>query len=353
MLSPALLRVDDLAVDRGRGDMEEATPPSRPGLAVRRETVIEIVGYAAAAAALTAAGIALGESAGTGVQIAFDVVLTAVLFAAGWALTSDVDIYARMRSIFWFLSVIGVVDLAATLFGDVFDLTNARTLVILTALVGVLYAVALWWLSRRSLQAIALIVLAYLVVLAAVFPTPDLASGVPDVTALALVTLALGLATVFAGLFGILGPRKTTVALGSIAAIVGPLLFLANGHDVLAEVLSLVVAVLLIGAGDVWGERVAAGLGIAGLLIVTAVLVTTNVTGQGAAIAVLVVGLVILGGAILAARQAAPPAAGAAPAATPAGSAPGFAPPGPEGPNAPPAETPPPPPPPPGPPTQG
>jgi hypothetical protein len=334
--------------------MEEAMPSARPGLAVRRETVIEIVGYAAAAAALTAAGIALGESAGTGVQIAFDVVLTAVLFAAGWALTSDVDIYARMRSIFWFLSVIGVVDLAATLFGDVFDLTTARTLVILTAMVGVLYALVLWWLSRRSLQAIALIVLAYLVVLAAVFPTPDLAAGVPDVTALALVTLALGLATVFAGLFGVLGPRKTTVALGSIAAIVGPLLFLANGHDVLAEVLSLVVAVLLIGAGDVWGERVAAGLGIAGLLVVTAVLVTTNVTGQGAAIAVLVVGLVILGGAIVAARQAAPPATGAAAAPTaPAGSAPGFGPPEAEGPGAPPAEAPPPPPPPPGPPTEG
>lgn len=322
----------------------EATPTTRPNPAVRRETVIEIVGYVAAAGALTAAGIALGASAGTGVQIAFDVITSAVLFAAGWALSDGVDIYARMRSIFWFLSVFGVIDLASTLFGQVFDVSGSRALVILTALVGVVYAVALWWISRRSLQAIALIVAAYVLVLAAVFPTPDLASGVPDVTALALVTLALGLATVFAGLYGILSPRKTTVALGSIAAIVGPLLFLANGHDVLAEVLSLIVAVLLIGAGDVWGERVAAGLGIAGLLIVTAVLVSTNVSGQGAAIVVLVLGLVLLGGAILAARQGAPPAGapGPSPAATGEPTVPGGQPDVPRG-GPPPPPTPPPP----------
>jgi hypothetical protein len=294
----------------------DATPTTGSSLALRRESVIEIVAYVGAAGALTAAGIALGESASTGVQIAFDLITSAVLFAAGWALSEDVDIYARMRSIFWFLSVFGVIDLASTLFRDVFDLTTPRTVVGLTALVGVLYALVLWLLSRRSLQAIALVVSVYVVVLAAVFPSPDpLGSGVPDVTVLALVTLGLGLATVFAGLFGFVAPRKTTVALGSIAAIVGPLLFLANGHDVLAEVLSLLVAVFLMGAGDVWEERVAAGLGIAGLLVVTAVLVSTNVTEQGVAILVLVVGVVLLGGAILAARLA-PPAVEAPPASS-------------------------------------
>jgi len=307
----------------------DATPTTGPSLALGRESVIEIVAYAGAAGALTAAGIALGGSASTGVQIAFDLITSAALFAAGWALSENVDIYARMRSIFWFLSVFGVIDLASTLFRDVFDLTTPRTVVGLTALVGVLYALVLWLLSRRSLQAIALVVSVYVVVLAAVFPSPDpLGSGVPDVTVLALVTLGLGLATVFAGLFGFVAPRKTTVALGSIAAIVGPLLFLANGHDVLAEVLSLLVAVFLMGAGDVWEERVAAGLGIAGLLVVTAVLVSTNVTEQGVAILVLVVGVVLLGGAILAARLA-PPAVEAPPASS--------------------GEPPPPPPPPPGP----
>jgi len=329
----------------------EATRTTRPNLTVRRETVIEIVGYVGAAGALTAAGIALGESSGTGVQIGFDLITAAVLLAAGWVLDDRLDIFARMRSIFWFLSVFAVVDLASTLLREVFDLSTPRALVIVTALIAAAYALVLWWLCRRSLQAIALIVLTYVIVLAAVFPTPNLALGaVPNVTPLALVTLALGVATVFAGLFGILSPPKTTVALGSIAAIVGPLLFLVNGHDVLAEVLSLVVAVLLIGAGDVWSERVAAGLGIAGLLIVSAALVGTNVTEQGAAIAVLLVALVLLGGALFAAQQDTAPAAAAAGPDGETGS-PVY--PGPS--EAGPDETPPapPPPPPPGSPTEG
>ena len=42
----------------------------------------------------------------------------------------------------------------------------------------------------------------------------------------------------------------------------------------------------------------------------TGLLVGANVTGQGAAIAVLVVGLVLLGAAVLAARRTVPPSGG-------------------------------------------
>jgi hypothetical protein len=285
-------------------DSMSGAPPSA---ALSRERAIEIAGYVGAAVCLTASGIALSRSAGTGVQIVVDLITAAVLFGAGWGLADDLDAYRRMRSVFWFLSVFSVADFGSTLFGRAFGVSDAKTVGTLTALLAGAYALVLWWRLRRSLQAIAFLGSAYAVVLILVFPNPGvLLFGPPDFSVFAVFTWILGLVTVVAGLLGGFTPRKTTVAVGSAAAILGPLLFLVNGHDVLGEVLSLATAVALVLAGDIWQERVAAGLGIAGTLVVSSTLVSTNVHSQGPAIAVLVVGLVLLGGTILAARSAGP-----------------------------------------------
>ncbi|HEV8681286.1 MAG TPA: hypothetical protein VGS09_00710 [Actinomycetota bacterium] len=71
---------------------------------VGRVPLIEIAGYVGASLGLAAAGVVLGESAGEGVQIAFDLVTAAVLVAAGWALEPDADAYRRMRSVLWCFS---------------------------------------------------------------------------------------------------------------------------------------------------------------------------------------------------------------------------------------------------------
>src|SRR5207245_3272458 len=105
-----------------------------------------------------------------------------------------------------------------------------------------------------------------------------------------------------AAAFGVLRPRKTAIVLGSIGAIFGPLLLVVNGKDVLGEILSIGGAVVLVFVGDAMEELVAGGLGIAGTLFTSAFIVGHHVTNQGPAIAVLVMGLVLLGGALAAAR---------------------------------------------------
>lgn len=280
----------------------EAMPSWRAGTRVSRETVIEIVAYIGAAAGVTAAGIALGESAGTGVQAVFNLITAAVLFGAGWALVSELEVYRRMKSVFWFLSVFAVAGFAGVLFSQAVD--DPKNAVFLTALVVAVYSFGLWLASRRSLQVIALVLSVYVAVATLLFPDTVVGFDPPDLTALALVTWIFGLAVVAAGALGVLSPRKTTMAIGSVMGIVGPLLFLVNGRQILGELLSLGTAVVLVAVGGVLAERVAVGVGIAGLLLLSAVIVANHVEDQGPAILVVVIGLLLLGGAIVAARAA-------------------------------------------------
>jgi len=194
-----------------------------------------------------------------------------------------------------------VTDLAVTLFAD--EASNPKNVAILVGVVATGYSLPLWWLSRRSLHMIALIVSAYALLVALVFPDPEgFFLGIPDITAVAVVTWFFGGALVAAGMFGVLVPRKTTIVLGSIASIGGPLLLLVNENDVLGELLSFATAAALVIVGT-WREELAAtGLGIVGLLVASAIIVGDHVKDQGPAIVVLVIGLLLLGGAIMASR---------------------------------------------------
>jgi hypothetical protein len=276
--------------------------PERSSFVVSREAIIEIAGYVGAAVGLTAAAVALGEDASDGVQIAFDLITAAVLVGAGWALEASNDSYRRMRSVLWFLSAFLVADLAGTLFAD--ESSNPKTVLTLVALVTTIYSFPLWWLSRRSLQMIALLVSAYLFVVGLVAPDPTrLLFGVPDLTGVAMVTWIYGGALVGIGAFTtFLVPRKTTLVLGSIAAIGGPLLLLSGDSDVLGELLSLATAAALVLVGRWLGELAVSGLGIVGLLLASAIIVRNHVEDQGPAIVVLLIGLLLLAGAIGAAR---------------------------------------------------
>jgi MFS family permease len=105
-----------------------------------------------------------------------------------------------------------------------------------------------------------------------------------------------------AGALGVLVPRRTTLATGSIIAIVGPLFLIQGDTQVLGQVLSLLTAVAFLGAGAWFGERGMSGIGIAGVLVATSAIVATHVHEQGLAIAVLLIGLVMVGVAIVLAR---------------------------------------------------
>lgn len=275
----------------------------RTSFVVSREAIIEIAGYVGAAVGLTAAAVALGEGASDGVQIAFDLITAAVLVGAGWALEASNDSYRRMRSVLWFLSAFLVADLAGTLFAD--ESSNPKTVLTLVALVTTIYSFPLWWLSRRSLQIIALLVSAYLFIVGLVAPDPTrLLFGAPDLTGVAMVTWIYGGALVGICAFTtFLVPRKTSLVLGSIAAIGGPLLLLTGDSDVLGELLSLATAAALVLVGRWLGELAVSGLGVVGLLLASAIMVRNHVEDQGPAIVVLLIGLLLLAGAIGAARD--------------------------------------------------
>jgi hypothetical protein len=271
---------------------------------IRRESIVEVAGYLGAAISLTAASIVLGDSAGDGVQIAFDAITAAVLVVAGVVLTGHAEAYRRMKSVLWFLSVFLVADLASEVFGQA-DLSNTRTTIILVGLVAAAFAFVLWLNSRRSLQMVALVLSAYVAVVGLSFQFPGIAGlafGPPDVSGLALATWLFGWGLVTLGGLGILTPRRTTMVLGAIGAIFGPLLFLATDNDVLGEILAIASAVALIFVSDVADDRAVKGLAIAGLLFVGSAIVQQHVSDQGLAIAVLFLGLVLLAAALATAR---------------------------------------------------
>lgn len=278
------------------------------GPTLSRATAAEILGYLGAAIGLAAAGIVLGEAASQGVQIVFDLVTAAALVVAGWALGGAADAYLRMKSVFWFLSVFLVADLAFTLITEVLDVSGPKSIASLTALVTAVYSLALWWTLRRSLQVLVLLDSTLFTIVALVIPdVGGFLLGPPDFTAVAIVTWLFGIAVVVAGTLNLLKPRRSTIAFGSIVAILGPLVFFANDRDLVAELLSLATACVLVGAGNMLGERGATGLGIAGALVVSAIIAGNHVKEQGPAIVILLVGLILVGGAIALARGAAGP----------------------------------------------
>lgn len=275
--------------------------------AVRRDpiglpTIVEFIGYAGAAVALTAASMVLGDAAGEGVRVAFDLITAGVLLAAGWAVGGRPEPYPRMQSVFWFVSVLAVADLAGTLLGEIGGL-EGRMVVFVAGLVTAAYSFGLWWMLRRSLQAIALILSGYVAIIALVVPEGGgFIFGSPDLSAAGFVTWLLGGGIFVMGWLGWLGPRRTTLVLGSILALFGPLLFLIGGERIVGEILSLATAFALMAAGERFVERSVVGLGIAGTLIVASTIVSNHVEGEGWAIAVVVIGLLLLGAAILLAR---------------------------------------------------
>jgi hypothetical protein len=273
-----------------------------------RETIGEIVGYLGAAMGLTAASIALGGSSDAGVQVIFNLVTGAVLFGAGAALAEETAVYARMRSVFWFLSVFLLGGMVSTLLGPVLEL-SARTVVVLSGLASAAYAFGLWWVSRRSLQVLALILSLLVTVIAGVFPDVSGLSGPPTFTGIAITTWLFGGLVIAAGALGILTPRRTTLAVGSVIAVIGPLFLLQGDTQILGELLSLLTAIGLLSAGAWFGELAVTGIGIAGILIASSSIVANHVNEQAPAIIVLLIGLVMVGVAIVLGRTAGRPAA--------------------------------------------
>lgn len=265
--------------------------------------------YLGAAVGVTAAGVVFGSPSVPGTRIVVDLVISAVLLAAGWVTITLDDGSARVRSVLWFLAMFSLTGLVVEVFGTEAGL-RGRSLVAVAGATVSLSAAVLWWFSRRSLQLIALFVASLVTVDALLFPFPAIGLNLvrPSFTSVAIFTWFFGALWILAGFVGLVRPRGTALVLGALAAISGPWLVQLTPDQVGGRIVSLVSAVVVLAVGELRSERALAGVGIAGTLIVSSVIVSSGGTEQGPAIVMLVVGSALLGIGLALIRLAGAPA---------------------------------------------
>jgi len=302
--------------------------------AVTLEISIEILGYLGAAVGVAATLVAAAQvqDLSEGGALTITLVVTAGLLGSGYLFgLRPLERGRRMRSVLWFGAAEAWAVGVSIFIGEVVGL-EGRGGAIVSSLLGTAIGAALWWRLRRSLQEIFLFLAALAVLVSLVFPEPSF-FGVPDLTGIAMLIWAFGGVWLFLAIRRIVEPVRTGMVLGAIAAIVGPLVFTRT--RIAGELLSLATAAVLVVLGEWLGDRAVQGLGIAGLLLVSAGVVVEHVgDSTGGAIAALVAGILLLALALFAggvgpsrSLPGAPP--GLPPAPPPLGTGPYSGPPGP------------------------
>lgn len=272
---------------------------------VRRETLVEIVAYVGAAAAVagTVTAFARHSDLSDGASLAITLVVAAVLVIAGLAIGDrSLDHYQRMRSILWFAAV-GSFGFASGIFWlNIVDL-GAKTAATLAGVTAAAFALVLWLMLRRSLQQIGFFLTAVGTV--TTLAVPNTLASTSDLNGPLLVIWLSGLAWFAAGTAEIVRPPRTARVLGAVVALLATLEMFAPSFALALTLISLTSLVLL-AVGDRKDDRAVAGLGIVGILLASAVGVGRAVVdSEGAAVAAILVGLILLGGAIAAVRMSA------------------------------------------------
>jgi len=275
----------------------------------RRAVAVEILGYVGGVLALVA-GIVLGAESwaqiGRWGRVAVLGAVVAALLGAGWRLRADDGrVLPRLASVLWLAAVAAWAGLLAVLLGDRADqaLDNPSLLVAGGSLV---LAGVLWALERRALQQIGLFVTAIATILAA---GDGLGWAWDTVAGLGL--LGLGSAWLALGRRHLLQPRRTAEALGALGVVSGPEVLYAAGSEGWLWV-GLAVALGLLVAGSMLARPVLLGVGAAALVLFVSEVAGTYWRSLGAPLAILLVGLGLVGAAVLLSRLRLRPGGGAA-----------------------------------------
>lgn len=283
---------------------------------VRREVAVQAVAYVGTAAAVAATFVALGRAEDlteTGALLVM-LAVAAVLLLAGLTIGSSAEpAYGRMQSVLWFGSVQAWAFAIALFVGSILRIDGRGAAVLAAALLTV-GAAPLWWFLRRTLQQLALYSALAGLIVSLIVPEPTLLQP-PDLIPTMLVLWLFGGLWTVLGLRGAVAPPRTAMVLGSITAIVAPLAF--TDARLAGEVLSLATAAGVLVLGERLGDRAVAGLGIVGVLVVSAVVVVEHLDSTAGTIGALVVGVAMLFGALLAVRAGGASAPGGPPAQDP------------------------------------
>jgi hypothetical protein len=285
--------------------------PASPQPAPRRQPlVVEALGYLGAVLAVVAGLIAarqLWPHVPAGTELACAAVAAIVLLVAGALLqTRDQPPLGRLRSVLWLLSAGSLAAAVGLLTGHHFGNLALTSSLLVTEAVATAYAAVLWWRFRRALQHLA--VFGGTVALIGTAIAREWPGVMPWGFGAALWALSLlwGIA-VWRG-------RLVPLAAGYVAAAVG---LLAGAQTAMGPPAGVVLAVAtvagLLAAGVALREVLLLGFGAVGTIVILPEVATRYLPSRvGAAVAVLAVGLIMLGVALWLARtrQRAGPAEG-------------------------------------------
>jgi hypothetical protein len=275
----------------------ERDPEPRPGAL---PLVIEALGYLGAALAVLAGFIAarqLWPRIPASGELAFAAVAAIVLLAAGARLrTGDQPAFARLRSVLWLLSVCSFAAVAGLLTGRHFANLGPTAWPLVTEAVATAYAIAVWWRSRSALQHLA--VFGGTAALLGTAVAQAWPSVVPGGIGAALWALSL--------LWGVAVWRGRLVprAAGYVAAAIGLLVGAQVAMGAAAgQVLAVVTVAGLLAAGVALRRVLLLGFGAVGALVILPQVASRYLPSKvGAAVAVLAVGVIMLGVALWLAR---------------------------------------------------
>jgi hypothetical protein len=268
----------------------------------RRAVVAEVLGYLGGVLAVVAGFVLGAESWGRLGQWGRAGVLatvTGLLLAAGWRLRgSEGRALPRLASVLWLFAVAGFAGLLAVLLEGGSDdaLADPSLGVAGGALV---LAAGLYLLERRVLQQVALFV-----AVVATMVAGGQRLGWSWETVEGYGFLVLGAGWLELGRRGLVGPRRTSEVLGSLALLTGPevLDVEAVGPGDWGLWLGLGLSVALIVAGSALARNVLLGIGAAGMVLFLGQVAGEYWSDLGAPLAILLVGLGLVAAAVLVAR---------------------------------------------------
>lgn len=282
-----------------RGDILVQAPPSageRPH--GRSSLVIEALGYLGGVIILVASILIASmywRQVGTTARLVLVGGVAGALLAAGFSIPMRLDdVGIRLRAALWLVSTVAFAGFVGLLGAEALNLADSDVFLLVSSCVAA-YAVSLWLISRALVQHLSMMV-ALMLTAAALTNELGVSDALPGfaVWGVALIWLLLGWG-------GLLAPRRLAMVFGAGGMFVGALTTIPTHAGV---VLALLTSVFIVTAAVMFRDLPLLGVGALGTLFVLPSAVVELFPGELAApIALLVVGVVLVGAGLFIARR--------------------------------------------------